>query len=98
MPDFTNFRFNETLMGRIQIGKMRGTAVMSETHNENVKLRSTVLPDVKFDSISDWLDQIRRDSRLLEQENQRREETAATMDQNLLYMHDWLGKKFNTIY
>ena len=55
MPQFDKLRFNEPLLGRIIASKRTNPDYYVK---QNTSLKSTVLPDIKFNSIPEWINHI----------------------------------------
>lgn len=93
--DCITFRFDDNLVGRLTVAKRKGDDNIINI-NKNVKIQSTVLPDIKFNSCDDWLAFIKSDNLLIEESKRQREINEQNIETALQYQKNWFEVKFKT--
>lgn len=96
MPDCIGIRYDEELLGRIMVAKYKATdgLTMETTH---IPVKSTVLPDVTFNSFAEWKDYVHEQSALNERLKIETKQRQEDFQDNIDYYRNFITNKFNQI-
>jgi len=97
MPDFNTYRFDENLLGRIMVAKIKALDGLTMETKLPMYIGTTVIPDKKFESFSDWKKYIHDQHALNERLKIEQYENRQKFEENISYYNTWLQTKFNTI-
>lgn len=92
--DCLEFRIDEKLLGRLMVAKIKGTDGFENETNLAVRIQSTVLPDIKFESFVEWKKYVHDQSALIERQKNTEKEKQKQMSENIEYYSEWLNNKF----
>lgn len=95
--DCIEFRFDENLLGRLMVAKIKGTDGFSTDMSLAANVQSTVLPDIQFASFAEWKKYVHDQTALTERLKIEEKEMREQMVENIDYYHSWLNDKFSKI-
>lgn len=97
MPDCITFRFDENLLGRIMVAKIKGTDGLSLENKPPLHVQSTVLPDVQFDSFTEWKKYVHEQNAMNERMKIENQESREKIENSIVYYKQWLNDKFSKV-
>lgn len=95
--DCITFRFDENLLGRLMVAKIKGTDGLTLENKPPLHVQSTVLPDVQFDSFTEWKNYVHEQTALNERMKIVNQENREKIEESIEYYKNWLNEKFNKI-
>lgn len=93
--DCIGMRFDENLLGRLIVAKIKGTDGFSTDTTLAATVQSTVLPDIQFASFAEWKKYVHEQTALTERLHIEQKQMRESMVNNIDYYYTWINDKFS---